>query len=118
MNIEFKSNRNIFIGIQYLGPEYDNLGCWKFTEESTIPKLENSLLDVDYSLRKDAIKKCYLFSKSLGYKVFALKDGGDCLSSANSEDTYDRNGISTECETTGKGGTSSVQVYKIGNVWI
>ena len=63
---------------------------------------------------KQLMKKCYLISKALGHSVFALKDGTTCLSSPDAEQIYQLNGISLECHSNGRGGLSTMQVYKIG----
>jgi WSC domain. len=90
------------------------LGCWN---ENEIPRVDHPLLffyDPD-STAKQLLKKCYLLSKSIGHHVFALRNGTECLSSANAEYIYRQNGISSDCQSDGKGGSTAMQVYKIGD---
>ena len=90
------------------------MGCWN---ETSIPKIDNPLVNVKLQGKiTGAVKKCYLAVKSLGYEVFALNDGGDCLSTPNAEETYQQSGMSTNCMYNGQPKTGSMEVYKIGNL--
>ena len=72
----------------------------------------NPILDGHYSSRVNKIEKCYKVSLSLGYKVFAIQDDGQCFGSAEAEQTYNKYGISTGCHG-GEGGSMASSVYKI-----
>ena len=112
-SINLQCAKPLYFAIVYAGPEIDNLGCWNY---SSIAEMSHPLLspqDPKTSL-KQLMQKCYLISKSLGHSVFALKDGTTCLSSPDAEHIYQFNGISLECHSNGRGGLSTMQVYKIG----
>ena len=97
-----------------------SLGCWKDTSNRAITTLEgkSSILDGPYRSRVNPIQKCFEVAKSLGYKVFAVQNGGWCAGSANAEDTYKKYGPATNCRD-GEGGLWANDVYKIqeGNVF-
>ena len=102
----------------YLGaPLYLSLGCWKDNEVSVIPTLENvsSILDGHPETREYAIEKCAAAAEFFGYQVFALRDGGECLSSENAVDTYYKYEESTNCSSHGKGVENMYNVYQIIN---
>ena len=71
------------------------------------------ILEDHYKVRTDAINKCYQAAKKLGYKIFALQDGGQCFSSETATVTYNKYGTSSDCESGGKGGPMANDVYKI-----
>ena len=93
---------------------YKSLGCFKDEANRAIASLEgtNSILDGHYRNRENHIEKCYKVSLSLGYKVFAIQDGGQCFGSATAKDTYKDYGASTECAN-GRGGPMANTVYEI-----
>ena len=96
--------------------EYTSLGCWKDrTWNFAIPTLEgsSSFYGSNYRNREDAVQKCYQTAKSLGYHVFAVQEGGMCVSSATAKSTYKKYGASTACKPDGKGGRNANDVYEI-----
>ena len=95
---------------------YRSVGCWKDTATRAIPSLEgkDTKLDLSYTARKDAIRKCYEAAKQRGYKYFAVQNGGWCAGSANAENTYKKYGASSACRADGEGGPWANQVYRIG----
>ena len=107
--------------------EYDAVGCYKHdgspkhsirTIESVDGILHRDIPDPylllhDYKTRKQAIQKCALFAKLQGYKIFAVHDGGQCLTSATAYLTYNRYGESQYCKSDGKGGPLANQVYRL-----
>ena len=80
-----------------------------------IPSLEgnDTLLNGNHSLRNDAIRKCALAAMVLGYKTFAIQDGGMCVGGPNAHKTYDKYGRSQDCKNDGKGGPWANQVYNL-----
>ena len=88
------------------------LGCWKKVQ---LPSLEGiaSQLDGNYTVRTDAIYKCYKATRERGWRVFAVTDGGQCRSSANASDVYKENGMSSKCidPLEGKGDSGNSNVY-------
>ena len=94
---------------------YTSLGCWKDKEIRAIPTLEGkiSILDEPWGSRQDAIQKCFLAAKSLGYAVFAVQAGGWCASSATAKSTFKKYGQSSACNSNGKGGRFASSVYEI-----
>jgi len=97
--------------------KFESLGCWKDFFLRAIDTLEGEeeapLLDGDYQDRKDAILKCAAAADQLGYKVFALQNGGECYSSADAGSTYKAHGVSKDCRLDGEGGPWSNHVYRI-----
>ena len=55
-------------------------------------------------------------AKKLGFKVFALQAGGRCESSSTAEKTFNKYGMSSNCENDGKGGPNANQVYYIKGI--
>ena len=104
---------------QLLGIQYKKLGCFKDEAKRAILSLEgtNPVLDGPYRTRDNADKKCYKAALSYGYKVFAVQDGGQCMSSATAETTYNQYGESTACAASGKGGPMANNVYQIEEGW-
>ncbi|KAI8509127.1 hypothetical protein Bbelb_129750 [Branchiostoma belcheri] len=92
------------------------LGCWvDDAAPRAIPGLEglDPILDGDYWLRTDAIKKCQEAAVSRGYEVFAVQNGGWCGSSVNAKQTYKMYGVSTACRADGEGGPGANEVYLV-----
>lgn len=62
------------------------------------------------------IQRCADAVKKLGYIVFGVQYGGQCWSSPNAEETYNKYGLATNCAN-GLGGSWANDVYKLkGNV--
>ena len=97
--------------------EYMSLGCFRDDREATvIPSLETvnaTFLDGAYQTREMAIFKCALEAVKMGFKVFALQDGGACHSGPEAMTTYRMHGNSS-CPSHGKGGPSVNEVYLLG----
>ena len=96
---------------------YQQLGCWADSLPRAIESFEgkSSILDGHYKYRKDPISKCYLAAKSKGYKVFAIQDDGQCLTSSTASDTFDIYEKSTLCSN-GLGGPMANDVYLITKI--
>ena len=94
------------------------IGCYHDGLDRAIPSLEGTddILDGDPSTRTDPIYKCYEVAKKLGFKVFALQAGGWCASSSTAEKTFNKYGISLNCENDGEGGPSANEVYYIKGI--
>ena len=84
-------------------------------DERAILSLEGTtpILDGHYRSRTNTVEKCYKAALSNGYKVFAVQDDGQCMSSATAETTYSKYGESTACPASGKGGPFANNVYQI-----
>ena len=67
-------------------------------------------------MRENAIGKCALVAKKLGYKAFAVQDGGMCFSSSSAHKTFSIYGKSVKCKNNGKGGDEASHVYVIGEM--
>ena len=50
---------------------------------------------------------------TLDYKVFALKGGKKCYTSATAHQIYEKHGSSDKCIDDGRGGTNALEVYEI-----
>ena len=73
-----------------------------------------SILDGNYRHWHEAIRKCYEAAKHMEFSMFAVQDGGQCMSSLTAEITYDKYGPSTLCnDEDKKGGEMANEVYKI-----
>lgn len=98
---------------------YTSLGCWKDRTKHAIPSLEQDHTHPilshtsKFKRRKSGILKCLELARSLGFTVFALQNGGECLSSSTAQITYKKFGTSTDCKKDGKGGPFANQVYQI-----
>ena len=105
----------------FTGPRFVSFGCWKDTIPRVITSIEgqssndvmSSILTGSYLYREDAIQKCYKAAKVLGFEVFAIQDGGQCMSSAMAATEYNKEGRSLECNADGKGGPMANNVYRI-----
>ena len=94
---------------------YISLGCWKDSVSRALPSFEgsSSTLDGHYKTRERAFQKCFELTKSLGHKIFAIQDGGQCFISTQHNDSYKTYGRSDECLSDGEGGPMANHVYKI-----
>ena len=101
----FCLNKIVFI-------DYKNVGCYKDSLSRAIPTLEgkDSILDGQYSSRKNPIAKCALTARKKGYRMFAIQDGGWCASSATAGKTFNKYGKSNACRQ-GEGGAWANDVY-------
>jgi len=108
----------VFVSDSFDSVSFTSVGCY-FPGSGLIPSLEgeDSRLDGgNYKVRTDAIGKCASVAKQRGYKVFALYDGGRCLSSSNAHMTFQRYGKSYHCKSDGRGGKLGNHVYVIGGI--
>jgi len=80
--------------------------------EGQDPRLDGG----NYKRRTDAIEKCASVAKQRGYSVFALQDGGRCLSSPTALMTFSTYGSSSWCNSDGRGGRSANHVYAVGGI--
>ena len=77
--------------------------------------LENNdpVLDGDYSTRENRVLKCLNAARRKGNRMFALKNGGECLSSAGGHlDVKAAYEVSVECVNE-NGGVNAMNVYII-----
>lgn len=65
----------------------------------------------DYHIRKTPISKCADIARGLGYKIFAIQNGGQCFSGPESKN-YKKYGPSDKCRN-GVGGPLANDVYKL-----
>ena len=71
----------------------------------------------NYKLREKAMEKCALVAKERGYKVFAVQDGGKCLSSFTAHKTiFARSGSIRQCKGHGRGENGVNHVYVVGKL--
>ena len=88
------------------------LGCWKDDNPPALTSLEQYFKNDPYITRENAIINCYAEAKQRGYKLFALKNGGECFAS-NTYDAYMQHGRSPICLVDGKGGLGYFAAYEI-----
>lgn len=79
------SHINYFHDLFFLFTEYTQIGCFRVDSGPLIPSLEHNdpLLDGDFAVRTQSIGKCLNAARRQGNKMFAFKNGGECLSSAD-----------------------------------
>nr|XP_039269282.1 uncharacterized protein LOC120344229 [Styela clava] len=101
---------------------YVYVGCYNeetpFTGGRVIATVEGQYPTVSgsYRARTNAIQKCARIAFCLGYKVFALQDGGWCATSENAHLTYNSYGHSSACPPGGgEGAPATNAVYQITN---
>ena len=72
-------------------------------------------MDVPYTSRQDALKKCARCAREMGMKIFALQDGGWCAASSDDGESYKRHEFTFTCgDLTKPLGDSFVNhVYKL-----
>ncbi|XP_020609112.1 uncharacterized protein LOC110047687 [Orbicella faveolata] len=94
---------------------YTSLGCYSDNDQDrAVPTMEGThqLLKESFLTRKDAVAKCAEVTRSRGWKVFAVQDGGWCASSPTAHLTYNKYGTAVNC-VDGKGGMFANDVYII-----
>lgn len=98
-------------------PEYISLGCFKDSNIThVIPSLESenaTYLDGNFTTRSNPIEKCALEASKMGYKVFALQDGGACHSGPYAHLNYSIYGPG-DCAPDMLGGILANDVYLLG----
>ena len=84
-----------------------SLGCWKdYTDRAIANGFHGTL----------GIQGCFERAKLLGYQVFAVQYGGECYTSSEAAETYNKYGSCDICEG-GAGGIWCQDVYQInGNL--
>jgi len=96
---------------------YIHLGCWEDSLPRALLSFEGTspTLDGNYKNRERAFQKCFELTKSLGYKIFGVQDGGQCFISTLtlSDESYKTYGPSNECLSDGEGGPMANDVYKV-----
>lgn len=94
---------------------YIHFGCWKDSIPRALSSFEGTspTLDGNYKNRERAFQKCFELTKSLGYKIFGVQDGGQCFISTLPDDSYKTYGTSNECLSDGEGGPMANDIYKI-----
>ena len=97
------------------------LGCFHDRNNTpVIPSLESisaTYLNGPYQTRENAVKKCALEAAKVGFKAFALQDGGACLSGSFAHVNYSIYG-ETECPPGGKWGPNVSEVYLLGGEFV
>lgn len=109
----------VYVAEDIIVTEYQSLGCWADTLNWRNPKSRalNSLEGLDprimgdYHARKQPISKCAEIARGLGYKIFAIQNGGQCFSGPVTRN-YKMYGSSEKCKN-GVGGPSANDVYKL-----
>lgn len=94
---------------------YQSKGCWEAGKSNDMPSLEDKaglLRDYPHQ-RKFPILSCARAARAFGFRVFALKAGGQCYSSENAETLYLQYRRSDRCLEAGTGGKTAYEVYVI-----
>jgi len=112
------------------GIPVDIFGCWKDdypvraleSAEELIKQRWPEEKDRSYKNRENAVGKCFDAAQSLGRKVFAIQDGGQCFTEGPPKMEGDGDkwkgdhkayGLSDKCESDGKGGPMANEVYVV-----
>ncbi|XP_062515624.1 CD109 antigen-like isoform X2 [Corticium candelabrum] len=98
-----------------LSIRYQSKGCWEAGKSNDMPSLEDKaglLRDYPHQ-RKFPILSCARAARAFGFRVFALKAGGQCYSSENAETLYLQYRRSDRCLEAGTGGKTAYEVYVI-----
>ena len=100
--------------------EYSSVGCYADKPHRAIQTLEgrDPIAVENYDVRTRAIEKCALAARRKGFTMFAVQYGGQCMTSATAEKTFNRYGESNQCNTNGKGGSWANNVYIIRGLLI
>lgn len=97
--------------------EYVSLGCFQDNNvTSVIPSLESNsatYLDGNFTTRTNRIEKCALEAAKMGYRVFALQNGGACHSGPHAHLNYSVYGGGV-CGLEGLGDVLGNDVYLLG----
>lgn len=91
-----------------------SLGCWTNEPSSfAIPSVEGLFPKVNdsYHFRVAALRRCADVATSTGSLVFALQNGGQCLTAPDAQITFSTYGPSGGCGNSGKGGANAMNVY-------
>ncbi|XP_076434596.1 bone morphogenetic protein 1-like [Babylonia areolata] len=92
-----------------------SLGCWATgpSGHAAIPTVEGLYpqLNDSFRFRVAAVRRCADVATTLGHSVFALQDGGQCLTGPRAHSTFNTYGPSSLCGARGKGGTTAMNVY-------
>jgi hypothetical protein len=98
--------RKIFLGLGapiwhkiFLG--FHSLGCWKDTWIRAIQPLEkrhNLLMNGNYKLREDPLRKCAIAALDNKMKLFAIENGGQCLGETTITSSYKIYGAADHCK--------------------
>lgn len=98
--------------------EFLSLGCFFDQKDNrAIPSIESgnaTYLDGPNQTRDNAVRKCALEAAKMGYKVFAVQDGGACFSGPFAHVNYSVHGETMMCPIGGKGGSLVSEVYLLG----
>lgn len=95
--------------------EYTQVGCFGIDSGPLMQSLENTdpILGGSYHARADAVIKCLNAARRIGNKIFAFKNGGECLTLSVSDlDVSKIYEESNDC-TDSKGSASAMNIYVI-----
>ena len=89
-----------FFIISISSTEYKQIGCFRIHSGPLIPSLEHTdpVLDGNFTTRREKLVKCLNAARRKEHKTFALKNGGECLSSTDGHhDIITKYETSDEC---------------------
>ena len=114
-----------------LGDKLEAIGCWKDAHPYRALESAEELVkqkwpeDSSYKYRENAVGKCFEIAQSLGRKIFAIQDGGQCFTEGPPKQgkwkgNHKAYGVSDKCESDGKGGPMANEVYVVieGNNYV
>lgn len=61
--------------------------------------------------RTGSIRKCSNYASMMGYKMFAIFDGGQCLTGPDVAAQFSKSGASNKCSFNGLGSSESMNVF-------
>lgn len=95
--------------------EYQQIGCFRIDSGPLIPSIENTdpILNGDYTERSSAKLKCLNAARRKGNRIFAFKNGGECLSSSDGHyDVITKYEAADNCKND-KGSADAMNIYII-----
>ncbi|XP_070558813.1 adhesion G protein-coupled receptor B3-like isoform X2 [Ptychodera flava] len=95
-------------------PVIFHIGCWTSLDSPQIDSIEGEgspVLYGDWNERSHPVERCAIAATDLGFDIFALRNGGECLSSSVAVRKFYLKGPGTRCDGgTGRGRTN-MDVY-------
>ena len=82
------------------------MGCWEDERTRAIAG------DIRIT-SNNPIEECYNFAKENEFTVFAVQNDDECFAAVDAHETYNKYGVSTDCNNNGRGGDWAQNVYYV-----
>ena len=107
----------ILVFICFAAP-YQSLGCFNDSRQISSLEDQDAILDVCFKARTNAIDKCAAAAAKRGFRVFGLRNGGECLSGSTANVNFNISGPSSDCKGDGEGGPGANQIYIFSGLFV